>query len=256
MKVAAVLLLIFQLFLIAINRKKLVVENYRKRKVFIAGFITNTLTVSTALLSGNAFLTNLAFALALSSAAGVFDDLYGSRERGFKGHLRALLRGKITTGILKIVMIGLSALYISFRLNSNIFYSLVDAVLISLASNFFNLLDLRPGRAIKVSIPFYLLIFLSNESYFQKYFMFVLVFYSVFLIFDLREYIMLGDTGANLVGFLVGVLIVLTVKILILKLAILFLLGVFNLASERISFSEIIERTPLLSKIDRLGRID
>jgi len=71
--------------------------------------------------------------------------------------------------------------------------------------------------------------------------------------YDLGEQGMMGDAGANPMGAVAGLLIVAglpawgTVVYFVLMLAL-------NLASERVSFSRIIESSALLSRVDAFGR--
>ena len=64
---------------------------------------------------------------------------------------------------------------------------------------------------------------------------------------------MLGDTGANLLGAVLGLAVVLETSRPV-RTVVLIALVVLNLASERVSFSSVIDRTPGLRQLDRLGR--
>jgi UDP-N-acetylmuramyl pentapeptide phosphotransferase/UDP-N-acetylglucosamine-1-phosphate transferase len=70
---------------------------------------------------------------------------------------------------------------------------------------------------------------------------------------DLHERLMLGDTGANLLGAVLGLAVVLEASRPV-RTAVLIVLVVLNLASERVSFSSVIDRTPGLRQLDRVGR--
>jgi hypothetical protein len=70
---------------------------------------------------------------------------------------------------------------------------------------------------------------------------------------DLRERSMLGDTGANVFGAVLGLAVVLEVSrgprnVILVALVLL------NLASESVSFSRVIDRVAPLRWFDRLGR--
>ena len=70
---------------------------------------------------------------------------------------------------------------------------------------------------------------------------------------DLAERVMLGDCGANSAGALLG----LRLAALPERGARAVLLGAvvaLNLASEKVSFTRVIEATPVLRELDRLGR--
>jgi hypothetical protein len=72
-------------------------------------------------------------------------------------------------------------------------------------------------------------------------------------LYDLRERAMLGDTGANLIGGLAGLWLVLSLGTLgqAIALAVVLALTVYG---EFRSLSAAIERTPLLRQIDSIGR--
>ena len=70
---------------------------------------------------------------------------------------------------------------------------------------------------------------------------------------DLGERLMLGDTGANLLGAVLGLAVVLETSRPV-RTGVLIVLIVLNLASERVSFTKVIDATPGLRHLDRLGR--
>lgn len=242
-------------------------------------------------------MTTLAFAPALGSivtidlrvvvllvvAAFVFgfiDDTYGSSSsRGFKGHIKALLRGKLTTGGLKLFGIGFASLYGAYLLGAKLFvadgsssfeiisYVVLVGFALALTSNLLNLTDLRPGRASKVygvlvvaGLTFSALSPLPSVTPSLQHFLAdaVLLSAPVFVVvgLDLKEKGMLGDAGANAMGVLAGAYILsrfgLNFPLIAVYLVFILLL---NLASERISFSKVIEGNKLLSKLDNLGRL-
>jgi hypothetical protein len=177
-------------------------------------------------------LVGWAFALRepVVTAIGLADDLLSGPERGIRGHLR---RGP-TTGTLKAVAIPLYALART--------RSLSGALLVALAANLFNQLDTAPGRALK---PYVVLAPLLRAPLLPA----VLI-----APYDLREMTMLGDAGSNALGALLGLSSVDRFTGRGRKLAIAALAGL-NLLGEIHSFGELIERSPFLSKLDRLGRV-
>ena len=165
----------------------------------------------------------------LVTAIGFADDLWSGPERGFRRHLSA---GR-TTGVLKLLAIPAYALART--------RSLSGALLVGLAANALNQLDTRPGRALKA----YIATALAVDA--------PLGIAVLLLPYDLREMTMLGDAGANALGALLGLNSVdrLTGRgrwIAIGGLAGLTVLG------EHLSLGAVIERTPGLAQLDRLGR--
>ncbi|MGL5908467.1 MAG: hypothetical protein ACRCZP_00605, partial [Phycicoccus sp.] len=93
-----------------------------------------------------------------SGALGALDDLAGdSSSKGLRGHLGAALRGTVTTGAVKIVGIGLTGLAaaaLADRTRDDIrpVDTVVGGAVVAGAANLVNLLDLRPGRALKSTV--------------------------------------------------------------------------------------------------------
>jgi UDP-GlcNAc:undecaprenyl-phosphate/decaprenyl-phosphate GlcNAc-1-phosphate transferase len=73
------------------------------------------------------------------------------------------------------------------------------------------------------------------------------------LVPDLRERVMLGDTGANALGSVIGLALVVTLTSRG-RLVAAGILLILNLISERVSFSRVIDAAPPLRAFDRLGR--
>jgi hypothetical protein len=163
------------------------------------------------------------------TAIGIADDLLSGSERGVRTHLRA----GMTTGTLKAVAIPLYGLART--------RSLSGALLVALAANFLNQLDTRPGRALKAYLAVAPLVRAP------------LVPAVLVAPYDLREMTMLGDAGSNALGALLGLSSVDRLTGRGRKLAIAALAGL-NLLGETRSFNELIERSPLLSRVDSLGR--
>jgi UDP-GlcNAc:undecaprenyl-phosphate GlcNAc-1-phosphate transferase len=197
----------------------------------------------------------VALAATGSGAVGAYDDLRGSgRAKGFRGHLAALRSGTVTSGTVKIAGVGLSAATASMVLGRGsgvggvirLADRSMDTALIAGTANFTNLCDLRPGRAAKVTLALAAgLVGVGAAP--------VLGAAAGCLPSDLRERSMLGDCGANALGAAVG-----TVAAAWLprpaKLGVLIAVVALNLASERVSFTAIIDRTPALRWLDHLGR--
>jgi hypothetical protein len=163
------------------------------------------------------------------AAIGLADDLLTGPERGFVDHLRA---GR-TTGVLKLVGIPLVGLFATRRVSG--------ALLVGLAANALNQLDTKPGRALKA----YVLAALPLRA--------PLLPAVILAPYDLREMAMLGDSGSNALGALLGLNSVDRFTGRSRWLAIGALAGL-NLIGESRSLGELIARTPVLRGLDRLGR--
>jgi hypothetical protein len=167
------------------------------------------------------------------AALGLVDDLFSGPERGFRGHLGS----GPTTGTLKAVGIPLLALAGTG--------SVQDAALVALSANGLNLLDTRPGRALKAFLAGAALVRGPAKAY---------VPIAVLLApYDLREMTMLGDAGSNALGAVLGYGSVSKLTARGRLLAVAALAGL-TIVGETRSLGELIECTPLLSQFDRLGR--
>src|ERR1700722_5367437 len=185
--------------------------------------------------------------------AGAGED-GGSGPRGWRGHGAAALRGELSTGALKAVgSLGLALLAMSYLGLSNGRWLLAAGVLV-LATHAFNLLGLRPGRATKAFVL--LGAGLTIGSMGLRALWALGLFAAPALVaglYDLRERAMLGDTGANLLGALAGLWLVLTLSGTGQVIALCLLVAI-TLYGELRSISGFVERTPGLRALDSLGR--
>src|SRR3984885_13568822 len=126
---------------------------------------------------------------------------------------RPALGGELSTGALKAVgSLGLALLAMSWLGLSDGRWLLAAAVLV-LATNAFNLLDLRPGRSTKAFVLLGLGLALGSGE--VRPLWGLGLFAAPALVagfYDLRERAMLGDTGANLLGALAGLWLGLTLS--------------------------------------------
>jgi UDP-N-acetylmuramyl pentapeptide phosphotransferase/UDP-N-acetylglucosamine-1-phosphate transferase len=186
---------------------------------------------------------------------GLLDDLAGTASGGgFRRHLAAWREGRLTTGAVKLAGGALLAMAVVAPVApDSLGWFLVDAAVVALAANLANLLDRAPGRTIKVSVVAFAVLAAVDGATAVLAGPGVAVGSAAALAGpDLQERAMLGDTGANVLGAAVGLSAVLVLDHSA-AVAILAVLALLNLASEWVSFSEVIDRTPPLRWLDRLG---
>jgi UDP-N-acetylmuramyl pentapeptide phosphotransferase/UDP-N-acetylglucosamine-1-phosphate transferase len=187
---------------------------------------------------------------------GLVDDIVGEGdERGFRGHVGALLQGRLTTGLLKLVGGGAVAVVLVAAPGSvNGQRLLADALLVALAANLGNLLDRAPGRVIKAGVVAYVPLALVLGTGAVGVAIAPVMGAALGLLApDLRERLMLGDTGANVIGAVLGLGVVLGLGSTA-RTIVLVVVAALNVAAELVSFSEVIERVPPLRALDQLGR--
>lgn len=283
------------------------VKNYRGRDVFLGLGIVWLIWAGCAIVAGvgvswlgRDLAGSMIVALTLAGpfalvafSLGAVDDIYGSgASRGFRGHLSALREGRLTTGGIKLFGISLAAFVVALILSAispwgvgvpirgggallaAVMLALLAGAAIALTSNLVNLLDLRPGRALKsysvlavagvLSAVFGLgpqaALFVASVPG-RSTTLLDLAVLTIFLLgpvlavwrYDVGETAMLGDAGANPMGAVAGMFIVAGLPRwgLFVYLAIMLAL---NLASEKFSFTDLIERNKVLSWLDGLGR--
>jgi UDP-N-acetylmuramyl pentapeptide phosphotransferase/UDP-N-acetylglucosamine-1-phosphate transferase len=131
---------------------------------------------------------------------------------------------------------------------------LLAAAVLVLATNAFNLLDLRPGRSTKAFVLLGLGLGLGSSDTRPLWALGLFAGPALIAgVYDLRERAMLGDTGANLLGALAGLWLVLTLSGTG-QLVALALLVALTLYGELRSISGFVERTPGLRQLDSWGR--
>jgi hypothetical protein len=196
-----------------------------------------------------------------AAAFGGLDDLVGDgSSKGLRGHLGAARRGEMTTGAIKILGLGatglLSARMIDRSRESNtVVATLAGGSVIAGSANIANLLDLRPGRALKVVLLLAAPIAAGGcGSHLATATAGAAAGAALGILpDDLAGRSMLGDTGANSAGALLGTALVARTgsRGRLLALAVL---AALTLASEKVSFTKVIESTPGLRELDALGR--
>ena len=196
---------------------------------------------------------------------GLVDDLLGGRlpagaatdpgaPRGLRGHARAARRGDVSTGVLKALgALGL-ALYVVAGDGRSAGEYLVGVGVLVLSTNLFNLLDLRPGRAGKAFVVLGVVLTLGSwDTYALQALGLFIGPALVLLPYDLRERAMLGDVGSNVLGAVAGLWLVLALgptgeAVALGVLAVLTLYGEFR------SISAMVDRNPLMRRLDSIGR--
>lgn len=190
---------------------------------------------------------------------GFLDDSLGRGEvrgapRGWRGHWAALRRGSLSTGAVKALGALALAAYVVSGQGLESWRYLADVALLILATNAFNLLDLRPGRAEKgltllgaglclgawTVAPLELLGIFAGPVLVGAW-------------FTLRERGMLGDTGSNLLGAIAGVWLLTTLGADARLLALAAVAGL-TIYGELRSISAAVDSVPPLRWLDSLGR--
>jgi UDP-GlcNAc:undecaprenyl-phosphate GlcNAc-1-phosphate transferase len=188
------------------------------------------------------------------AALGLADDAYAGPSRGWRGHGAETLRGTFSTGALKAIgTLGLALAWSALTQEGAARFLLSAAVLV-LATNLFNLLDLRPGRAVKAFALLGAGLTLGSRD--TGPLLDLGIWVGPILVagaLDLRERGMLGDTGSNVVGAVAGVWLVLTLNVTGLAIA-AGLLALITLYGELRSINSLVERAPGLRHLDSLGR--
>ncbi len=244
--------------------------NYAGRDVsLLGGLATAAGSVSGALAAGGAPGAGAAVVSATAAVLGAVDDAdTTSTSKGLRGHLTALRRGEVTTGLMKLVGIsgasvvaaavapdagrrsaGERALPSALARTADV---LASGVLIAATTNLVNLFDLRPGRALKatgvISAPLALVPGASGRLAGAT-----LGVVAASLPSDLAEETMLGDAGANAVGALAGTALALLPSARLRMVATGAVVGLV-LLSEKVSFTTVIASTPVLRDLDAWGR--
>lgn len=236
--------------------------NYAGRPVTLLGGPALALAATaTGVLGAPAGLrTATAVVGGVSGLVGSYDDLAGARpeqarDKGLAGHLRALRAGRVSAGAVKVAGIGAAgavaaALTARGRGASAVTDAVLTTGLVAGTANLVNLLDLRPGRAAKAGAlaaaatlggPAGALVAGPLGATLAV------------LPADLGEQVMLGDSGANALGALLGLRLA-AVPSRSRRSGLLAAIVALTLASEKVSFTAVIEATPGLRDLDRLGR--
>ncbi|MET8838146.1 hypothetical protein ABZV78_30145 [Micromonospora sp. NPDC004540] len=208
-----------------------------------------------------------------AGSVGLYDDIVGARPeqkaaKGFAGHLAALREGRITAGLVKIAGVGAAGLGAAALLAADRRVAahprrqqagalgrgldvLLGAGVVAGTANLVNLLDLRPGRALKSGM---LLGAKLATGPYGGIAAGAVGAAAGLVQDDLDERVMLGDSGANALGALLGVSLAARTGPLG-RAGVLAVLAALTAASEKVSFTQVIQRTPGLRHLDELGRL-
>ena len=188
-------------------------------------------------------------------AAGLVDDVAPPGPRGIRDHLRALASGRVSTGVVKLIISVGAAVVAVAALDRGPASSRAAAVIVTAGSaNVWNSLDVRPGRALKgfvLAASFWLVPGIPGRLAAMSG---LVVAAPAALGLDLRERAMLGDSGSNLLGFAVGIQLAATIPTWSMVPVAALVTGL-NLLAETFTFSRAIEAAAPLRWFDRLGRM-
>ena len=220
---------------------------------------TNHRGAAVSLLSGPALAAALAASVRLPRAAavvaavgagavGAYDDVAGARDpgvKGLRGHVGALRRGRVTAGAVKMAGIGATGVVAAGLLERDRapVRVLTAGAVVAASANLLNLLDLRPGRALKAGAAGALVLRQPGPA----------AACVALLPDDLHERTMLGDGGANALGAVLG--LALLHRHPASRMPALAVLAALTLASEVVSYSRVIDAVPPLRWADRAGRL-
>jgi UDP-N-acetylmuramyl pentapeptide phosphotransferase/UDP-N-acetylglucosamine-1-phosphate transferase len=238
--------------------------NFRGRSVSLAGGPALAAAASVTAAAGAGSVPAAAAVLVAglgSGAVGRYDDVVGGRPeqqaKGFRGHLAALRERRVTSGLVKIAGVGAAGLGASALLAAGRAPSrwkaldiLLGAGVIAGTANLVNLLDLRPGRALKAGVLLGAPLTAGSAGGLAAG---PVGAAAALLPADLDERVMLGDCGANALGAVLGVGLAARTGPWG-RAGLLAALGTLTMASEKVSFTKVIESTPGLRELDGLGR--
>jgi UDP-N-acetylmuramyl pentapeptide phosphotransferase/UDP-N-acetylglucosamine-1-phosphate transferase len=236
--------------------------NFAKRPVTLLGgpALAASATISAAVGAPPGVRAAAVVVGAVSGLVGGYDDLAGARpeqarDKGLAGHLAALKAGRVSAGAVKVAGIGAAAAVAAvLTRRGRGAGALVDGVLttglVAGTANLLNLLDLRPGRAGKAGVLVAAATLAGPSGGLVAGPLGATL---AALPEDLGERIMLGDCGANALGALLGLRFA-SIPARGPRAGLLACIVALTLASEKVSFTRVIEATPGLRELDRLGR--
>lgn len=255
-----------------LTRYEITARNYKGRTIPTAAGIYlwlsfNIFIVFLSLFHPIQFALQIGVWLVFSSSmtivffVGWLDDTIGENDvKGMSGHVRFFRETKtMTTGLLKAVTVVIvsfwSVIYVHVHVHEEQFVWLaVQWFLIVLLTNSLNLMDLRPGRALKSSLLLItVLLFCAHDSQYISFLFPLIIGILALLPEDLKAKAMIGDAGANLIGYAIGFCYAISAPYWLLTL-VLSLAIALHITAERTSISLLIARNRLLNWLDEVGR--
>lgn len=246
----------------AIAARARVATNFRGQRVpLVLGIAAAAGTIAALLASAAGGLAGgsghpsrdllVALAVAMVFAAGAYDDRQTSRVHGLRAHFAALARGHVTSGIVKLAVIVAAAVLAEAEAGLTGGALVLGTLVVAGSANLLNLLDVAPGRALKFGLVCSAGLLAAASS--------ALAWASlgetlVLLPLDVRERAMLGDAGANTVGFVLGLLLSVTVGTPWLAVALAAILALHAVA-ETVTLSRVVAAIPPVRWLDGLGRL-
>lgn len=183
---------------------------------------------------------------------GAVDDIRGEKKcKGFSGHLSKLWRREgISTGIYKAaggvsLGVALSAYVVGIYAWPEWVFK---GLFLALFSNVFNLLDTRPVRAAKVFLVLSLVLMLFKGPFPVLFSLWSALY--VYLFWEIKKSIMLGDAGAYLLGGVLGYYLILNLSLGLL-IVISFMLVFLHWYLEKFSLSRLLEEKVLFYRLNR-----
>jgi hypothetical protein len=185
--------------------------------------------------------------------AGSVDDLRGGEARGFRAHLSSLIRLRVTTGGLKLLVGATLAILLAASAGGPPERVVGMALLIAISTNLANALDVRPGRALKYALPVLAVVWLVSADQSVTWLSAAATGAAVGILpLDLAQRGMLGDSGSNPLGLASGLGLAVTLP----TWGVLLAAGVavvLQVVAETVTISRVIEAVPPLRWYDGLG---
>jgi len=240
------------------SAKGITVKNYAGKQVVTGAGITFLFPCMLGLLpfawqEGAEAILGYLMVVVFMPLLGMIDDILGDGTvKGLKGHIKVFISGGFSTGGVKALGAVIVAFFLSMQYRIGVVGQLLNIVIFPLFTNFINLLDLRPGRAIKAFGFFSVLLALITGLSSLWIFLPIIASLCVYFRGEMQEEYMMGDTGSNLLGGILGYYALKELSIHAKFIFTAFLL-LMHWAAEIYSFSKWFSTVPILRYIDHIG---